>query len=68
VGGGIALTLLIQMIPATRTLLGSRPMPAVDWLIASIGAAAPLVANEITKAVRYATPGPRPGPSHPSAR
>jgi hypothetical protein len=28
-------------------------MPAVDWLIASLGAAAPLVANEITKAVRF---------------
>jgi P-type Ca2+ transporter type 2C len=56
VGGGIALTLLIQMIPATRRLLGSRPMPAIDWLIASLGAAAPLVANEITKAVRYSQP------------
>jgi Ca2+-transporting ATPase len=54
VGGGIALTLLIQLIPATRKLFGSRPLPAFDWLIASLGAAAPLVANEITKAVRYA--------------
>jgi Ca2+-transporting ATPase len=54
--GGIALTLLIQLIPATRRLFGSRPLPAVDWLIASLGAAAPLVANEITKAVRYASP------------
>jgi P-type Ca2+ transporter type 2C len=54
VGGGIALTLLIQLIPSTRKLFGSRPLPAFDWLIASIAAAAPLVANEITKAVRYA--------------
>jgi Ca2+-transporting ATPase len=58
VGGGIALTLLVQLVPATRRLFGSRPLPAIDWLIAGLGAAAPLVANEITKAVRYA-PRPR---------
>jgi Ca2+-transporting ATPase len=56
VGGGIALTLLIQLVPATRRLFGSRPLPAFDWLIAAIAAAAPLVANEITKALRYAPP------------
>jgi Ca2+-transporting ATPase len=54
VGGGIALTLLIQLIPSTRKLFGSRPLPAFDWLIAAVSAAAPLVANELTKAVRYA--------------
>ena len=77
VGGGIALTLLIQLIPATRKLFGSRPLPAFDWLIASLGAAAPLVANEITKAVRYApsrlrlapssgTGGAQPTPAQPA--
>ncbi len=54
VGGGIALTLLIQLVPATCKLFGSRPLPAFDWLIASLGAAAPLLANEVAKAVRYA--------------
>jgi Ca2+-transporting ATPase len=67
VGGGIALTLLIQLVPATRRLFGSRPLPAFDWLIAAIAAAAPLVANEITKAVRYAPPRGAAGNVAPAA-
>jgi Ca2+-transporting ATPase len=58
VGGGIALTLLIQLVPATRKLFGSRPLPAMDWLITSLGAALPLIANEMTKAMRFSAVRP----------
>jgi Ca2+-transporting ATPase len=54
VGGGIVLTLLIQLVPATRRMFGSRPLPAADWLIAARGAAAPRVANQITQGGRLA--------------
>jgi P-type Ca2+ transporter type 2C len=54
VGGGIALTVLMQMLPATRRWLGSEPMPVLDWSIATAGAIGPLLANEMIKAARYA--------------
>jgi Ca2+-transporting ATPase len=54
VGGGIALTLIMQMIPAARRWFGSSPMPPVDWAIAALGAVGPLLANEMVKAVRFA--------------
>lgn len=53
VGGGIALTVLMQVIPAARRVFGSSAMPPVDWAIAAVGAAAPLLANELVKAARF---------------
>jgi Ca2+-transporting ATPase len=53
VGGGIALTVLMQTIPAARRWFGSMPMPAIDWAVAVVGAVGPLLANEMVKAVRY---------------
>jgi Ca2+-transporting ATPase len=52
--GGIALTVLMQMVPATRRWLGSGTMPVFDWAVATAGAIGPLLANEMVKAVRYA--------------
>jgi Ca2+-transporting ATPase len=54
VGGGIALTLLMQLIPGARRMFGSVALAPVDWVVAGIGAVAPLLANEMVKAVRYA--------------
>jgi Ca2+-transporting ATPase len=53
VGGGIALTVLMQVVPAARRVFGSAPMPPVDWAIAAVGAVAPLLANEMVKAARF---------------
>jgi Ca2+-transporting ATPase len=53
VGGGIGLTVLMQVIPAARRMFGSTPMPAVDWAIAALGAIGPLLANEMVKAARF---------------
>lgn len=53
VGGGIALTVLMQVVPAARRVFGSTPMPAIDWAIASLGAVGPLLANEMVKAARF---------------
>jgi Ca2+-transporting ATPase len=50
--GGIVLTVVMQMIPATRRWLGSGAMPALDWAVATVGAIGPLLANELVKAVR----------------
>jgi Ca2+-transporting ATPase len=52
--GGILLTVLMQMLPATRRWLGSGAMPVLDWAVATAGAIGPLVANEMVKAVRFA--------------
>jgi Ca2+-transporting ATPase len=52
--GGIGLTVLMQMLPTTRRWLGSGAMPLVDWGIATAGAIAPLLANELVKAARFA--------------
>jgi Ca2+-transporting ATPase len=52
VGGGIALTLLMQVIPAARRLFGSSLLPPIDWAIAAAGAVGPLLANEMIKAAR----------------
>jgi P-type Ca2+ transporter type 2C len=52
--GGIALTALMQLIPATRRWLGSGPMPVLDWAVAGVGAVGPLLANEWVKAARFA--------------
>jgi Ca2+-transporting ATPase len=55
VGGGIGLTILMQILPATRAWLGSkRPLSVLDWAVAAAGALGPLCASEITKAVRFA--------------
>jgi len=54
VGGGIALTLIMQMIPGARRWFGSSPMPLVDWAVAGLGAIGPLLANELVKAARFA--------------
>lgn len=51
--GGITLTILMQMVPATRRWLGSGAMPAIDWAVATAGAIGPLLANEMVKAVRF---------------
>jgi Ca2+-transporting ATPase len=62
VGGGIALTILMQLLPATRHWLGAgRPLPALDWAVATGGAIGPLVINELLKAARY--PHPRLSPA-----
>lgn len=55
VGGGITLTVLMQMIPAARRWFGSSPMPLADWAVAGVGALAPLLANELVKAGRHAS-------------
>jgi len=52
VGGGIALTVLMQVIPAARRVFGSSLMPPIDWAIAAAGAVGPLLANEMVKAAR----------------
>jgi Ca2+-transporting ATPase len=52
VGGGIALTILMQVIPAARRVFGSSLMPPIDWAIAAAGAVGPLLANEMVKAAR----------------
>jgi Ca2+-transporting ATPase len=52
--GGILLTVLMQMLPATRRWLGSGTMPALDWAVATAGAVGPLLANEMVKAARFA--------------
>ena len=66
VGGGIALTLLMQLIPGARRVFGSAALAPVDWAVAALGAVGPLLANEMVKAWRYA-PGRSPAPSHGSA-
>jgi P-type Ca2+ transporter type 2C len=53
--GGIGLTVLMQMLPATRRWLGSSAMPPLDWAVATAGAIGPLIANELVKAARFAT-------------
>lgn len=58
VAGGIALTVLMQMVPATRRWLGSGTMPPVDWAVAALGAVGPLLANEGVKAARHAPAPP----------
>ncbi|HTV20155.1 MAG TPA: HAD-IC family P-type ATPase [Polyangiaceae bacterium] len=52
VGGGIALTVLMQVIPAARRVFGSTLMPPIDWAVAALGAVGPLLANEMVKAAR----------------
>jgi Ca2+-transporting ATPase len=52
--GGIALTVLMQMVPTTRRWLGSGAMPIFDWAVATVGAIGPLLANEMVKAARFA--------------
>jgi P-type Ca2+ transporter type 2C len=52
--GGIGLTVLMQMLPATRRWLGSGAMPVFDWAVATAGAIVPLIANELVKAARFA--------------
>jgi Ca2+-transporting ATPase len=53
--GGIGLTVLTQLIPGTRSWLGSgRLMPLVDWAVATGGALGPLLANELVKRARFA--------------
>jgi P-type Ca2+ transporter type 2C len=55
VGGGIGLTLLMQIIPGARRWFGSTVMPPIDWAVAALGAVAPLVANEMVKAARVSS-------------
>jgi Cation transporting ATPase, C-terminus len=52
--GGIALTVLIQMVPTTRRWLGSGAMPVFDWAVATVVAIGPLLANEMVKTARFA--------------
>jgi Ca2+-transporting ATPase len=62
--GGIGLTVLTQLVPGTRSWLGSgRLMPLLDWGVASIGALGPLIANEMVKAARFSTPQEEPATS-----
>jgi Ca2+-transporting ATPase len=53
VGGGIALTVLMQTIPGARRWFASSPLPLIDWGIAALGAVGPLLANEMVKAARF---------------
>jgi Ca2+-transporting ATPase len=53
VGGGIALTVVMQVIPGARRVFGSTLMPPIDWAIAAVGAVGPLLANEMVKAARF---------------
>jgi Ca2+-transporting ATPase len=62
VGGGIALTILMQLLPVTRQWLGARgPMPALDWAVAAGGAVCPLLLNELIKAARFSHSKAGPG-------
>jgi P-type Ca2+ transporter type 2C len=54
VGGGIALTVLMQMIPGARRVFGSTVLAPLDWGLAAVGAVGPLLANEMVKAARFA--------------
>jgi P-type Ca2+ transporter type 2C len=61
VGGGIALTILMQLLPVTRQWLGARRcMPALDWAVATGGAVCPLVVNELIKGARFSISKARP--------
>ena len=68
VGGGIALTLLMQLIPGARRAFGSAPLAPVDWAVAGLGAVGPLLVNEMVKVWRYAPHRQLPAPSHGSVR
>jgi P-type Ca2+ transporter type 2C len=75
VGGGIALTILMQLLPPTRQWLGAkRAISSLDWAVAATGAIGPLLANELVKALRFslasaslATNESRPTPAPASA-
>lgn len=56
VGGGIGLTILMQLVPATRKWFGGGPLSPVDWAVAAAGAIGPLLTNEMVKAVRFSPP------------
>jgi hypothetical protein len=49
------MTLLAQLVPGLRRLLGSAAIAPSDWLAVGVGSVAPLLASELTK--RRATPG-----------
>ena len=53
--GGIGLTVLTQLIPASRRWLGSAAMPLLDWTVAAAGAVLPLLANEMIKRAGHAS-------------
>jgi Ca2+-transporting ATPase len=55
VGGGIALTLLMQIIPGARRWFGAAQLPLVDWGLAAVGALAPLIGNELVKVARFSS-------------
>jgi P-type Ca2+ transporter type 2C len=73
VGGGIALTLLMQLIPGARRVFGSVALAPLDWVVAGVGALSPLLANEMVKASRHsprrllATPDDPPALALPAA-
>lgn len=68
VGGGIALTVGMQLFPATRRWLGStRALPLLDWAVAALGAFGPLLVNELVKARRFAPARALPAAGAPSA-
>jgi Ca2+-transporting ATPase len=54
VGGGIGLTLLMQLLPGARRVFGSTALAPIDWAVAGLGAVGPLLANEMVKAARFA--------------
>jgi Ca2+-transporting ATPase len=64
VGGGILLTLLMQLVPGARRWFGSAALAPVDWAVAAVGAVGPLLANEMVKAVRHAPARRISGSSH----
>lgn len=62
--GGIGLTILTQLVPGTRSWLGSgRLMPFIDWAVATGGALGPLLANELVKRARFANEPEQPDSS-----
>jgi Ca2+-transporting ATPase len=47
--GGASMTLLAQLVPGMRRLLGSAPIASSDWLAVGLGSVGPLLASELTK-------------------
>lgn len=63
--GGIGLTVLTQVMPGLRRVIGSGRLAPLDWAVAAGGAILPLLANDTIKAVRLAQRrGEAPLPSH----
>ncbi len=58
-GFSALLQLGVLLLPALRSLLGSRSLGLVDWLVSLVAAAAPIAAIEIHRTSAQALPPPR---------